>query len=113
MHRCLYVLDILKVLFDFVIEDEKPGSGTNTIVALVYACRTFQDTGLDILWRGIHSLFPLIKCLPTDAWELNAIRRGDLVLVRLSYYICRARLSLLNCGLLDTQTSNGSFRLGS
>lgn len=82
MHRCLYVLDILGVLFDLVLDGPNPALGAKTVIALACACCTFQDTALNTLWRAIPSAYPLIQCLPPDAWTLTDMLYTNMTLVR-------------------------------
>ncbi|KAH9949841.1 hypothetical protein B0H21DRAFT_687727 [Amylocystis lapponica] len=43
--------------------------GASALAALARTCRAFQDVALDILWRTLPNLAPLIKCFPTDVWK--------------------------------------------
>jgi len=81
MHHCLNVLDILDTIFNFVLESHE--YGTSTLAALAVTCRHFEHPALDVLWRTIPSLIPLVKCLPPDLWEMTIqVETGRLLLVR-------------------------------
>ncbi|KAG0694384.1 hypothetical protein DFH29DRAFT_815425 [Suillus ampliporus] len=44
-----------------------------TLPALASACRAFQSPALDVLWRDLQSVEPLVKCLPTDLFDTDCI----------------------------------------
>jgi hypothetical protein len=93
MHRCLGVLDILHNIFDYVDADK--WCRTRWILALALTCRAFEDSALDVLWRSLPNLVPLVRCLPASALEEEAVmdrfkfkrikwvRRGSLIVVPL------------------------------
>ena len=68
MHRCFEVLEILNHILDFVLQSE---GGQKSLAALAISCRTFQDPALDVLWRRLPCIGPLVRCLPSDAWEVK------------------------------------------
>lgn len=41
------------------------------VAAMARVCRTFHETSLDIVWREIPSLEPLINCMPSDLVEIR------------------------------------------
>jgi hypothetical protein len=61
MHRCLYIQEIISIIFKYL--DKK-----RDVVALATTCKTFRDPALQIVWSEIRSLVPLIRCLPSDIW---------------------------------------------
>lgn len=71
MHRCLFILDVLGIIFNEIFEDSE--SGPETMAALARTCQDFQDTALDILWKEVPDLVPLLKCLPSDAWKITSV----------------------------------------
>ncbi|KAG2337505.1 hypothetical protein BDR05DRAFT_952579 [Suillus weaverae] len=42
-----------------------------TLPALASACRAFQSPALNVLWRDLHSVEPLVRCLPTDLFGFD------------------------------------------
>ncbi|OAX30957.1 hypothetical protein K503DRAFT_870818 [Rhizopogon vinicolor AM-OR11-026] len=42
-----------------------------TLLALALTCKSFTEPALDLLWRELHGLSPLIRCLPSSLWKLN------------------------------------------
>lgn len=50
---------------------------------LARTCRTFTEPALNIVWKKLPDIYPLIRCLPVDAWYLKRINNDDdLTLVR-------------------------------
>jgi len=81
MHRCLRTLDILSHIFDYVFTDQ---GGPTDIAVLATTCRAFHEPALYLLWRSLPSLVPLVKCLPSDAYEIEGdpFHRGRETIVR-------------------------------
>jgi hypothetical protein len=75
MHRCLEVLDILLNVFDYVYADEQDGVCQLSLVSRT--CRTFQAPALDILWRSLPNLVPLVKSLPASVLEEENVKDRD------------------------------------
>ncbi|KAJ7502553.1 hypothetical protein B0H11DRAFT_1989089 [Mycena galericulata] len=44
-----------------------------TLAALAQACRAFQPPAFSVLWRDQSDLMQLLKCLPSDLWELEEV----------------------------------------
>ncbi|OAX42307.1 hypothetical protein K503DRAFT_863138 [Rhizopogon vinicolor AM-OR11-026] len=42
-----------------------------TLLALALTCQSFTGPALDLLWRELDGLGPLIRCLPSSLWKLN------------------------------------------
>ncbi|RDB17368.1 hypothetical protein Hypma_001836 [Hypsizygus marmoreus] len=68
MHRCLGVLDVLQNIFSLVFQS--PTHGSMDLAQLAVTCQLFRAPALDILWRTLPNLAPLIRCIPDDAWSL-------------------------------------------
>ncbi|KAG6835985.1 hypothetical protein H0H93_012534 [Arthromyces matolae] len=45
-----------------------------TLSSLAQTCVMFKETALDLLWRDLKSLEPVIKILPKDLWTLRETR---------------------------------------
>ncbi|KAG2028933.1 hypothetical protein BDR03DRAFT_976197, partial [Suillus americanus] len=42
-----------------------------SLPALASTCRTFENPALNVLWRNLQSVEPLVKCLPSDLFSIN------------------------------------------
>ncbi|KAG1791798.1 uncharacterized protein BJ212DRAFT_1293645 [Suillus subaureus] len=42
-----------------------------TLLALALTCKSFTEPALDLLWRHLDRLEPLIRCLPQSLWKWN------------------------------------------
>ncbi|KAG2043389.1 hypothetical protein BDR03DRAFT_1087599 [Suillus americanus] len=71
MHPALRILEVI----DIISSHTEHGS----LPALASTCRTFENPALNVLWRNLHSVGPLVKCLPSDLFGSD---RGCLVLQR-------------------------------
>ncbi|KAG2036104.1 hypothetical protein BDR03DRAFT_960788 [Suillus americanus] len=63
MHVCLLPPEILLHIFAIYQEDYGPLSSRATLASLARTCKTFKEPALDILWKDIDGLEPLISCL--------------------------------------------------
>ena len=72
MHRRLLSFEILSIIFEYVYGD--PYRGIRTTASSAVTCQPFREPALDILWRSLPSLAPLVKCLPRRAWTKT---KGD------------------------------------
>ncbi|OJA12077.1 hypothetical protein AZE42_02178 [Rhizopogon vesiculosus] len=45
-----------------------------TLLALALTCKSFTGPALDLLWRELHGLSPLIRCLPSTLWKLDGLK---------------------------------------
>jgi len=75
MHACLRTPELLLNIFNYVHDDEvnerdflKRRPRTATLPALARTCRDFTEPALDIIWRSLPSLMPLLACIPVDRW---------------------------------------------
>ncbi|KAG8214879.1 hypothetical protein J3R82DRAFT_10049 [Butyriboletus roseoflavus] len=84
IHRCLFVSEILRLIFEFIwLWDEDSGrghadedtvdpdadvrrgnDGKKTLASLVRTCRSFSMVALDVLWQVLNSLDPLLTICP-------------------------------------------------
>ncbi|KAG2069548.1 hypothetical protein BDR04DRAFT_1156577 [Suillus decipiens] len=49
--------------------DDEFGFMRESLLALALTCKSFAGPALDLLWRHLGGLDPLIKCLPQSLWE--------------------------------------------
>jgi hypothetical protein len=52
-HKALQIVEILKLVFDYLDHDR-------TLSAVAVACKVFKNPALDILWRDMDDLLPLL-----------------------------------------------------
>lgn len=64
MHR---VFEINEILLHILKDLES----RRDVAMMARVCRTFHETSLDIVWREIWSLEPLLFCLPPDLLEVR------------------------------------------
>ena len=74
MHYALEIQEILSNIFDHCRSPYR--RITADLLALARTCRAFKEPALDVLWREIDDLSPLVRCLPEASHE---IQRGDKV----------------------------------
>ena len=55
MHRCLYIHEVLENIVS-LSEGGLPNLGL--------ACRAFYEPAMDLLWRDMNGIEPLVRCLP-------------------------------------------------
>ncbi|KAF8056302.1 hypothetical protein FPV67DRAFT_1531941 [Lyophyllum atratum] len=67
MHPCLKIVEILRLVCDFVYYDDH---GPKDIVALAATCQAFYNPACDVLWHTLPSLAPLVRCMSADTWQL-------------------------------------------
>lgn len=77
MHHCLRIAEILTMVMDFLVAAGHRGA--REVLALLKTCKSFYEPALDLLWRDLHILAPLVMCLPEDVWKIR-----NKLLVRLS-----------------------------
>ncbi|KAF8123021.1 hypothetical protein EV363DRAFT_1229779 [Boletus edulis] len=66
MHPALQIQELLLNIFGHYSE------ATADLAALARTCRAFKDPALDVLWEVLHSLCPLVRCLPEACHRLPA-----------------------------------------
>jgi hypothetical protein len=59
----------------FQLVDLEP-SREKTLLALALTCESFTGPALDLLWRELDGLGPLIRCLPPTLWKLERRKAG-------------------------------------
>lgn len=67
MHHCLHVTEIVDLIAQ-CSESFSPGSphGRCSSVALSQTCKAFYEPALNIHWRTLETLKPLMACFPDD-----------------------------------------------
>jgi hypothetical protein len=106
IHPCLKALNILSTICDFALQ--APEDGPKTLAAVAVTCRAFENTALDVLWRTLPNLVPLVKCLPPDAWKVKVDKRKENKLVWVSGYS-----PMLIYALIGTPTCHCSYGFAS
>jgi len=99
MHQCLTIPEVQSLIFnhfqpDISCEDRA------TLARLAWTCRAFTDTALDVLWRHLLWLAPLVQVMPDNLWTFQVARRTK-ILVKIYQGIGRKRLVQIR--LLCTQ----------
>lgn len=83
VHRCLFVSEIVHLIFEFIwlwdedsrgdadedtvdsdVDVRQSSDGKKTLASLVRTCRSFSVVALDVLWRVLNSLDPLLTVCP-------------------------------------------------
>ncbi|KAI6132596.1 hypothetical protein EDD16DRAFT_1759934 [Pisolithus croceorrhizus] len=111
MPRCLRIIDILDLIFGYVVDESVADTNVTgavlhgDIARLAGTCMAFMDPALDILWKTQSSLSPLVMCLPAHLWILEVDQgvkvvepsHGDwLTMKRYSHRIRAIDLTTLN-----------------
>lgn len=68
MHRGLCIPEVVELICSVA---EFP-----TLATLAQTCQFFQPPALSVLWRDHSNLLRLLKCLPSDLWELAEVEEG-------------------------------------
>ncbi|TFK69866.1 hypothetical protein BDN72DRAFT_583629 [Pluteus cervinus] len=66
-HRCLYVAELLSNIVDFAFADQD--NGGLALASLASTSKSFHVPAVDVLWRALPNIVPLLKCLPSDLWR--------------------------------------------
>jgi hypothetical protein len=82
MHHCLQIAEITPLIMAFLVQDENRGA--RGVLPLLKTCKVFYEPALDILWRDLDTMAPLVMCLPGDVWK---IKKKLLVNPLISYFI--------------------------
>jgi hypothetical protein len=86
MHVCLSIPEILAIICSkFAPSSDLTGEHEHDLAALAVLARTsriFYDPALNALWNGLGTIFPLLRCMPSDLWEEKDVC-GEIVLVSL------------------------------
>ncbi|GJE84044.1 hypothetical protein PsYK624_001190 [Phanerochaete sordida] len=79
MHPCLQISELQVHIFEYCKVD-----GLRALAALARTCRAFYEPALDILWRELDNVSPLIKCLPNASWiEVQSFTPEDVPVITL------------------------------
>lgn len=71
MHRCLAIPDVQRLICESIRDWLGPWVRGSSLLALALTCRAFTEPALDSLYYELRSLWPLIQCLPHDAWVIT------------------------------------------
>ncbi|KIJ61998.1 hypothetical protein HYDPIDRAFT_30819 [Hydnomerulius pinastri MD-312] len=70
MHKALLVVEVFICILECLARDtirapdeDVTGTGWGALAALAQTCRTLSDPALDLLWRRLHGLEPIVRCL--------------------------------------------------
>ncbi|KAF8887191.1 hypothetical protein BD779DRAFT_534420 [Infundibulicybe gibba] len=77
MHRCLLIPEILRIICVHISSHHQ----SCDLHGVVLVCRSFYNASLDLLWRDIAGLFPLLRTLPSDIWS-GPLSPHEVVLAR-------------------------------
>jgi hypothetical protein len=74
-HRALEAMDIIHVILSHLIDDKRPGdrienlllNNANDLLSMAICCKAFEGPSLDLLWREMRSVTPLLRLLSTKA----------------------------------------------
>ncbi|EDR12542.1 uncharacterized protein LACBIDRAFT_323858 [Laccaria bicolor S238N-H82] len=74
VHRCLLVPELFSLVCDVLRHDCKMRlrQRSATLASLALTCRAFEGPALDVLWREIDGLRPLLCTMPSDLFEMKA-----------------------------------------
>ncbi|KAJ7168943.1 hypothetical protein C8R46DRAFT_995504, partial [Mycena filopes] len=72
MHDALYIPELVNVICEFTSTFDS-AQCTPTLAALARTHTTFRDPALDLLWRQMSSLLPLLQCFPPDLWTISKV----------------------------------------
>jgi len=62
------VLDLQLTIFHLVsISPERK----KTLLALALTCTSFTGMALDLLWKNLDDVTPLVRCLPQSLWKIQ------------------------------------------
>ena len=95
IHGCLRVPELFGLVCEALQKDWETLSNERynrspTLAVLARTCRDFEGPALDVLWREISGLRPLLCTMPSDLFEMKGKGRGnhkENVLVRLRLQI--------------------------
>ncbi|KAH7914583.1 hypothetical protein BJ138DRAFT_345711 [Hygrophoropsis aurantiaca] len=95
MHRGLFLLDILILIFESVRDERRPGF-RKTLLMLALTCRHFRQPALTILWTDVEGIEPLCQLFPCWLQDSSKddINNQTLELLQQSSFF-NARASLL------------------
>jgi hypothetical protein len=68
MHRGLHIPEVVELICGV--------AEFSTLAALAQTCQAFQPPALSVLWRDQSDWMQLLKCLPSDLWELIEVEES-------------------------------------
>ncbi|KAG2345905.1 hypothetical protein BDR05DRAFT_960200 [Suillus weaverae] len=96
MHKCLQIAELFDVVCKRVLATGHQGS----LAALCRTCRLFHEPALDVLYKSLESLRPLLFCIPTIVTIGNKITTFKELRVsdwqRMQYYAKRVHSLRVN-----------------
>jgi len=66
IHQCLLVHELFGLVCEVLTQRR------TTLASLARTCRAFEGPALDVLWRNIEGLRPLLCTMPSDLFEMKA-----------------------------------------
>jgi hypothetical protein len=75
---CVLVPDIIDLICSEVDQLECPSERRLTLNALARTSRLLHESAMNHLWYELHSLAPLIMCMPEDLWRVMPGELGNL-----------------------------------
>ena len=74
VHRCLLVPELFSLVCEVLTHDYEMrlSQPSATLAPLARTCRAFEGPALDVLWRKIEGLPPLLCTMPSDLFEMKA-----------------------------------------
>ncbi|KAJ7156195.1 hypothetical protein C8R46DRAFT_1355936 [Mycena filopes] len=80
MHRCLRIQEILDMILGSLNPDASQDS--RTLASLARAAKLFHDPALDILWKTQDTPANLLRCMPSDVFDLGPDSAGSKLRLR-------------------------------
>lgn len=68
MHHCFRIAEILTMIMNYLVDGAR---GAREVLALMKTCKVLYEPSLDILWRDLDCLAPLVMCLSQDVWKVR------------------------------------------
>ncbi|KAG1729246.1 hypothetical protein EDB19DRAFT_1881820 [Suillus lakei] len=69
LSRCMIIPDLQWKIFQLVHDTFMECSRNKTLLALALTCKSFTGPALDLLWRDLCGLAPLVRCLSQSLWK--------------------------------------------
>ena len=88
MHHCLFVQEIVRNICEQAAPEVLDGEvvGSDVLHRMALTCKIFRDSALDVIWRDLPGLEPLLLCMSPDLWSRDA-DDSELVCSRFSFTI--------------------------
>lgn len=75
IHECLRVPEVFGLICEALQQDwalsKEPYNRSPTLAVLARTCRDFEGPALDVLWREVSGLRPLLCTMPSDLFEMK------------------------------------------